>query len=106
MVASMTAGIHHVNAVQIAWLIPRYLILRELNRWASLVWLVDAISSSVLHPILNYYSNRATCKLMRHRPFIFAGALAVTIDFLKIGFAVDIGYAFGDNPPRKLGHAP
>ncbi|RYR61245.1 hypothetical protein Ahy_A04g018388 [Arachis hypogaea] len=75
MVASMAARIHLVNAVQIAWLIP------------------------------GYYSNRATCKLRQHRPFIFAGVVAVTIAFLTIGFAADIRYALGDNPLKKLGHA-
>ncbi|KAL4381958.1 hypothetical protein HN51_005537 [Arachis hypogaea] len=97
----MVAGIQLVNTVQIAWLIPGYLILGVLDRWASLVWLVSAVSSSVIHPILSYYSNRATCKLRRHRPFSFAGAVAVTIAFLTIGFATDIGYAFGDNFSEK-----
>ncbi|QHO39949.1 sucrose transport protein SUC1-like [Arachis hypogaea] len=101
MVVSTAAWIHLVNAVQIAWLIPGYVILEVLDRWTSLVWLVGAVSSSVLHSILSYYSNRATCKLGRHRPFIFAGVIAVTIAFLTIGFAADISYAFGDNLSEK-----
>ncbi|RYR61480.1 hypothetical protein Ahy_A04g018658 [Arachis hypogaea] len=78
-----------------------YVILGVLDRWASLVWLVSAISRSVLHPILSYYSNRATCNLRRHRPFNFAGVVAVTITLLTIGFAADISYAFGDNLSEK-----
>ncbi|RYR15262.1 hypothetical protein Ahy_B04g071988 [Arachis hypogaea] len=79
-----------------------YVILGVLDRWASLVWLIDAVCSSVLHPILNYYSNREICKLGRHCPFIFAGAVVVTIAFLTIGFTADIGHAFGDNLSEKI----
>ncbi|KAL4382375.1 hypothetical protein HN51_005996 [Arachis hypogaea] len=66
------------------------------DKWTSLVWLVGAVSSSVFHPIVRYYNN--TCKFgWRQRRFMFAGAVGATIAFLTIGFAKDIGYAFGDN---------
>ncbi|KAL4322297.1 putative sucrose transport protein SUC6 [Arachis ipaensis] len=96
LVASIAVGIHLVNAVQIAWLIPIYVEFGISDKWTSLVWHVGAVSSSVFHPFLSYYSN--TCKLgWRHHPFMFAGAVGATISFWTIGFAKDIRYAFGDN---------
>ncbi|QHO08271.1 Sucrose transport protein [Arachis hypogaea] len=80
LVASIVVGIHLVNAVQIAWLIPIYVAFRIPDKWTSLVWLVGAVSSSVFHPLLSYYNN--TCKLgWQHRPFIFAGVVGATIAF-------------------------
>ncbi|XP_025648069.1 putative sucrose transport protein SUC6 [Arachis hypogaea] len=96
LVASIAVGIHLVNAVQIARLIPIYVEFGIPDKWTYLVWLVGAVSSSVFHPLLSYYSN--TCKLgWRHHPFMFVGAVGATIPFWTIGFAKDIGYAFGDN---------
>ncbi|KAL4322284.1 hypothetical protein AHAS_Ahas14G0195100 [Arachis hypogaea] len=79
-----------------AWLIPIYVEFGISDKWTSLVWLVGAVSSSVFHPLLSYYSN--ICKLgWRHHPFMFAGAVGATISFWTIGFAKDIRYAFGNN---------
>ncbi|XP_057756455.1 sucrose transport protein SUC1-like [Arachis stenosperma] len=73
------------------------------DKWTSLVWLVGAVSGSVFHPLLSYCSN--TCKFgWRHCPFMFAGAVGATIAFLTIGFAKDIGYAFGDNLSEYTEH--
>ncbi|KAL4322293.1 hypothetical protein AHAS_Ahas14G0196000 [Arachis hypogaea] len=96
LVTSIAVGIHLVNAVQIARIIPKYVEFGIPDKWTYLVWLVGAVSSSVFHPLLSYYSN--TCKLgWRHHPFMFAGAVGATIAFLTIEFAKDIGYTFGDN---------
>ncbi|RYR14894.1 hypothetical protein Ahy_B04g071593 [Arachis hypogaea] len=96
LVASIAVGIHLVNAVQIAWIIPIYVEFGIPDKWTYLVWLVGAVSSSVFHPLLSYYSNTSILG-WRHHPFMFAGAVDATVVFLTIGFAKDIGYAFGDN---------
>ncbi|RYR16594.1 hypothetical protein Ahy_B04g073628 [Arachis hypogaea] len=100
LVTSITVEIHLVNAVHIAWLIPIYVEFEIPDKWTSLVWL-GVVSISVFHPLLSYYSN--TYKLgWRHRSFLFAGAGAIA--FLIIGFAKDIGYAFGDNLSEYTQH--
>ncbi|XP_020978173.1 sucrose transport protein SUC1-like [Arachis ipaensis] len=76
--------------------IPAYEVLRVPHRRTSLVWLGGVVSYFVLHSILSYYGNRSTYKLRRHRPFILAGAVAINISLLTIGFIVDISNAFGD----------
>ncbi|RYR60885.1 hypothetical protein Ahy_A04g017966 [Arachis hypogaea] len=91
--ASIAVGNYLVNAVEIAWLIPIYMEFEIPDKCTSLVWLVGAVSISVFHPILRYYSN--TCKLgWRHHRFMFAGAVGATIVFLTIGFAKDIETTF------------
>ncbi|RYR60887.1 hypothetical protein Ahy_A04g017969 [Arachis hypogaea] len=46
LVASIAVGIHLVNAVQIAWLIPIYGELKIPDKLTSLVWFVGVVSSS------------------------------------------------------------
>ncbi|XP_057728764.1 sucrose transport protein SUC1-like [Arachis stenosperma] len=100
-VASIAAGIQFGWALQLSLLTPYSQLLGVPHQWSSFIWLCGPISGMVVQPIVGYYSDRCTSKLGRRRPFILAGAAAVAIAVFLIGFAADIGHAFGDNLNKK-----
>ncbi|RYR69669.1 hypothetical protein Ahy_A03g016226 [Arachis hypogaea] len=55
----------------------------------------------LVQPIVGYYSDRCTSRFGCRRPFIAAGALAVAIAVLLIGYAADMGHMFGDSLEKK-----
>ncbi|KAL1357864.1 hypothetical protein HN51_009718 [Arachis hypogaea] len=100
-VASIAAGIQFGWALQLSLLTPYSQLLGVPHQWSSFIWLCGPISGMIVQPIVGYYSDRCTSKLGRRRPFILAGAAAVAIAVFLIGFAADIGHAFGDNLTKK-----
>ncbi|TKY46142.1 Sucrose transport protein SUC5 [Spatholobus suberectus] len=100
-VASIAAGIQFGWALQLSLLTPYVQLLGVPHACSSFIWLCGPISGLVVQPIVGYYSDRCTSRFGRRRPFIVAGALAVTVAVFLIGFAADIGHAAGDDIAKK-----
>ncbi|XP_027363847.1 sucrose transport protein SUC8-like [Abrus precatorius] len=100
-VASIAAGVQFGWALQLSLLTPYVQTLGVPHAWASFIWLCGPISGLLVQPIVGYSSDRCTSRFGRRRPFILAGALAVTLAVFLIGFAADLGHALGDDITRK-----
>ncbi|GAB2218712.1 hypothetical protein Droror1_Dr00001942 [Drosera rotundifolia] len=71
------------------------------HMWSSFIWLCGPISGMFVQPIVGYTSDRLKTKFGRRKPFIAAGTALICMAVLLIGYAVDFGYAIGDNLDRK-----
>jgi len=96
-VSSIAAGIQFGWALQLSLLTPYVQTLGVPHVWASFIWLCGPISGLVVQPIVGYCSDHCQSPFGRRRPFILAGALAVAISVILIGYASDIGHAAGDD---------
>ncbi|OMO53957.1 General substrate transporter [Corchorus capsularis] len=102
LVASIAAGIQFGWALQLSLLTPYVQLLGIPHKWASLIWLCGPISGMVVQPIVGYHSDRCTSRFGRRRPFIAAGAALVATAVVLIGFAADLGHAFGDSMANDM----
>nr|AAG09191.1 sucrose transporter SUT4 [Arabidopsis thaliana]AAG09192.1 sucrose transporter SUT4 [Arabidopsis thaliana] len=95
-VASVACGIQFGWALQLSLLTPYVQELGIPHAWASVIWLCGPLSGLFVQPLVGHSSDRCTSKYGRRRPFIVAGAVAISISVMVIGHAADIGWAFGD----------
>ncbi|XP_062097116.1 sucrose transport protein SUC2-like [Humulus lupulus] len=100
-VASIAAGVQFGWALQLSLLTPYVQLLGIPHTWAAFIWLCGPVSGMLVQPIVGYHSDRCTSRFGRRRPFIAAGAGLVAIAVFLIGFAADLGHAFGDDLDRK-----
>ncbi|OIW07796.1 hypothetical protein TanjilG_31988 [Lupinus angustifolius] len=100
-VASIAAGVQFGWALQLSLLTPYVQLLGVPHTWSSIIWLCGPISGLVVQPIAGYYSDRCKSRFGRRRPFICAGAIAVAISIILIGFAADFGHSLGDDLTLK-----
>ncbi|MED6160231.1 transcription factor [Stylosanthes scabra] len=101
LVASIAAGIQFSWALQLSLLTPYSQLLGVPHIWSSFIWLCGPISGMVVQPIVGYYRDRCTSKLGRRHPCILGCAVVVAVAVFLIGFAADIGHAFGDDLSKK-----
>lgn len=96
MVASIAAGVQFGWALQLSLLTPYLQLLGIPHRYASIIWLCGPISGMIVQPAVGYLSDNLSSTFGRRRPFIAAGSSLVAVAVIFIGFAADIGHAFGD----------
>ncbi|GFP81345.1 sucrose transport protein suc2 [Phtheirospermum japonicum] len=96
LVASIAAGVQFGWALQLSLLTPYTQLLGVAHQWAAIVWLCGPISGLVVQPIVGYHSDKCTSRFGRRRPFIAIGAILVAIAVFLIGYAADMGHAWGD----------
>jgi len=96
-VSSIAAGVQFGWALQLSLLTPYVQTLGVPHAWASFIWLCGPISGLLVQPIVGYSSDHCQSAFGRRRPFIFAGAVAVAIAIILIGYAADIGHLAGDD---------
>ncbi len=96
-VASVAAGVQFGWALQLSLLTPYVQELGIPHAWASLIWLCGPISGLFVQPVVGHYSDGCTSKYGRRRPFIVAGATAIVLGILVIGFSADLGFLLGDD---------
>ncbi|GFQ08099.1 sucrose transport protein suc2 [Phtheirospermum japonicum] len=96
LVASIAAGVQFGWALQLSLLTPYTQLLGVAHEWAAIVWLCGPISGLVVQPIVGYHSDKCTSRFGRRRPFIAIGAVLVAIAVFLIGYAADMGHAWGD----------
>ncbi|XP_059631205.1 sucrose transport protein SUC4 [Cornus florida] len=100
-VASVACGIQFGWALQLSLLTPYVQELGIPHAWASVIWLCGPLSGFLVQPLVGHMSDRSTSRFGRRRPFILAGATAIIIAVLVIGFSADIGWLFGDRGGTK-----
>ncbi|KAG2384537.1 Sucrose transport protein [Vigna angularis] len=100
-VSSIAAGIQFGWALQLSLLTPYVQTLGVPHVWASFIWLCGPISGLLVQPIVGYSSDHCQSSFGRRRPFILAGAIAVAIAIILIGYASDIGHMAGDDITKK-----
>ncbi|QCD94356.1 hypothetical protein DEO72_LG5g2440 [Vigna unguiculata] len=100
-VSSIAAGIQFGWALQLSLLTPYVQTLGVPHAWASFIWLCGPISGLLVQPIVGYSSDHCKSPFGRRRPFILAGALAVAVAIILIGYAADIGHLAGDDITQK-----
>nr|KYP47733.1 Sucrose transport protein SUC2 [Cajanus cajan] len=100
-VSSIAAGIQFGWALQLSLLTPYVQTLGVPHAWSSFIWLCGPISGLLVQPLVGYSSDHCTSRFGRRRPFIMAGAVAVAVAVVLIGFAADIGQATGDDMTKK-----
>ncbi|KAF7812043.1 sucrose transport protein-like [Senna tora] len=101
VVASIAAGIQFGWALQLSLLTPYVQLLGIPHTWAAFIWLCGPVSGMIVQPIVGYHSDRCTSRFGRRRPFIAAGAVAVAVAVVLIGYAADMGHMFGDSTAKK-----
>ncbi|GAB2271952.1 proteinral substrate transporter [Dionaea muscipula] len=108
LVASIAAGVQFGWALQLSLLTPYVQLLGIPHTWAAFIWLCGPMAGLFVQPTVGYYSDRCTSRFGRRRPFIAAGTGLVAFAVFLIGFAADLGHAFGDRTdktakPRAIG---
>ncbi|MCD7447724.1 transcription factor [Datura stramonium] len=96
MVASIAAGTQFGWALQLSLLTPYIQLLGIPHTYASFIWLCGPISGMIVQPVVGYLSDNLSSTFGRRRPFIAVGSFLVVAAVIFIGFAADIGHAFGD----------
>ncbi|KAG8378384.1 hypothetical protein BUALT_Bualt08G0131900 [Buddleja alternifolia] len=104
LVASIAAGVQFGWALQLSLLTPYTQLLGLEHKWCSMIWLCGPISGLIVQPIVGTYSDRCASRFGRRRPFMVAGTVLLSIGVLLIGFAADIGRAFGDSLQPGVKH--
>ncbi|TKY56376.1 Sucrose transport protein SUC4 [Spatholobus suberectus] len=95
-VASVASGIQFGWALQLSLLTPYVQQLGIPHQWASIIWLCGPVSGLFVQPLVGHMSDRCTSRFGRRRPFILAGAAAIVVAVVIIGYAADIGWLLGD----------
>ncbi|MED6186549.1 sugar transporter protein [Stylosanthes scabra] len=95
-VASVASGIQFGWALQLSLLTPYVQQLGIPHQWASIIWLCGPVSGLFVQPLVGHLSDRCTSRFGRRRPFILAGAAAIIVAVIIIGYAADIGWLLGD----------
>lgn len=101
-VSSVACGIQFGWALQLSLLTPYVQELGIPHAWASIIWLCGPMSGFFVQPLVGHMSDRCKSRLGRRRPFIIAGAAAIVVAVLIIGFSADIGWLFGDRGGTKI----
>ncbi|KAI9030323.1 sugar transporter [Hyaloraphidium curvatum] len=82
-------GVQIVWTVELAFGTPYLLSLGVAKAFVSLVWLAGPLSGLVVQPIVGSYSDQATFRLGRRRPFIIGGTAVVCISLLMLAYALE-----------------
>ncbi|KAL8466870.1 hypothetical protein ACS0TY_035802 [Phlomoides rotata] len=96
LVAAIAAGVQFGWALQLSLLTPYVQLLGIPHTYAGYIWLCGPISGLFVQPVVGHYSDNCTSRFGRRRPFIAAGASLVAVAIFLIGYAADLGHAFGD----------
>ncbi|GAA0173324.1 hypothetical protein Leryth_002241 [Lithospermum erythrorhizon] len=93
---TIAAGVQFGWALQLSLLTPYIQTLGIDHAFSSFIWLCGPITGLVVQPCVGIWSDKCTSKYGRRRPFIFVGALMISVAVIIIGFSADIGYLLGD----------
>ncbi|XP_073287815.1 sucrose transport protein SUC3-like, partial [Primulina huaijiensis] len=93
---TVAAGVQFGWALQLSLLTPYIQTLGVEHAFSSFIWLCGPITGLVVQPCVGVWSDKCSSKYGRRRPFIFIGALMISIAVIIIGFSADIGYLLGD----------
>lgn len=93
---TIAAGVQFGWALQLSLLTPYIQTLGVEHAFSSFIWLCGPITGLVVQPCVGVWSDKCFSKYGRRRPFIFIGALMISIAVIIIGFSADIGYLLGD----------
>ncbi|XP_073050146.1 sucrose transport protein SUC3-like [Primulina eburnea] len=93
---TVAAGVQFGWALQLSLLTPYVQTLGVEHAFSSFIWLCGPITGLVVQPCVGVWSDKCSSKYGRRRPFIFIGALMISIAVIIIGFSADIGYLLGD----------
>ncbi|PIN24957.1 Sucrose transporter [Handroanthus impetiginosus] len=93
---TVAAGVQFGWALQLSLLTPYIQTLGIGHEFSSFIWLCGPITGLVVQPCVGIWSDKCSSKYGRRRPFIFVGALMISIAVIIIGFSADIGYILGD----------
>ncbi|CAN4124425.1 unnamed protein product [Withania somnifera] len=93
---TVAAGVQFGWALQLSLLTPYIQTLGIEHAFSSFIWLCGPITGLVVQPCVGIWSDKCRSKYGRRRPFIFIGAVMISIAVIIIGFSADIGYLLGD----------
>ncbi|KAM3304157.1 sucrose transport protein SUC3 isoform X2 [Capsicum chacoense] len=93
---AVAAGVQFGWALQLSLLTPYIQTLGIEHAFSSFIWLCGPITGLVVQPCVGIWSDKCHSKYGRRRPFIFLGAVMISIAVIIIGFSADIGYLLGD----------
>ncbi|KAJ8569920.1 hypothetical protein K7X08_006497 [Anisodus acutangulus] len=93
---TVAAGVQFGWALQLSLLTPYIQTLGIEHAFSSFIWLCGPITGLVVQPCVGIWSDKCQSKYGRRRPFIFVGAVMISIAVIIIGFSADIGYLLGD----------
>ncbi|XP_009593381.1 sucrose transport protein SUC3 isoform X2 [Nicotiana tomentosiformis] len=93
---TVAAGVQFGWALQLSLLTPYIQTLGIEHAFSSFIWLCGPITGLVVQPCVGIWSDKCHSKYGRRRPFIFVGAVMISIAVIIIGFSADIGYLLGD----------
>lgn len=93
---TVAAGVQFGWALQLSLLTPYIQTLGIEHAFSSFIWLCGPITGLVVQPCVGIWSDKCHSKYGRRRPFIFIGAVMISIAVIIIGFSADIGYLLGD----------
>ena len=70
--------------------------------WAqTIIWLCGPLSGFLVQPLIGFYSDIATFKLGRRRPFILIGSAGIGLGFVLMYFVEKLGDAMGSSASGK-----
>ncbi|KAL2226072.1 sucrose transport protein SUC3 isoform X1 [Sesamum indicum] len=93
---TVAAGVQFGWALQLSLLTPYIQTLGIGHEFSSFIWLCGPITGLVVQPCVGIWSDKCSSKYGRRRPFIFVGALMISVSVIIIGYSADIGYFLGD----------
>ncbi|KAL0364043.1 UNVERIFIED_CONTAM: Sucrose transport protein SUC3 [Sesamum angustifolium] len=93
---TVAAGVQFGWALQLSLLTPYIQTLGIGHEFSSFIWLCGPITGLVVQPCVGIWSDKCSSKYGRRRPFIFVGALMISVAVIIIGYSADIGYFLGD----------
>ncbi|CAN4081231.1 unnamed protein product [Withania somnifera] len=93
---TVAAGVQFGWTLQLSLLTPYIQTLGIEHAFSSFIWLCGPITGLVVQPCVGIWSDKCHSKYGRRRPFIFIGAVMISVAVIIIGFSADIGYLLGD----------
>ena len=70
--------------------------------WAqTIIWLCGPLSGFLVQPLIGFYSDIATFKMGRRRPFILIGSAGIGLGFVLMYFVEKLGDAMGSSAGAK-----
>ncbi|KZV58762.1 sucrose transporter-like protein [Dorcoceras hygrometricum] len=85
---TVAAGVQFGWALQLSLLTPYIQTLGVEHAFSSFIWLCGPITGLVVQPCVGVWSDKCSSKYGRRRPFIFVGALMISI---ALSYCCDIG---------------